>query len=100
MIGLLQQIVDQFVCWIETGVMTVLNLVIVALGAMVTALCAVLPSMPSLPDMPSQFTTAASYIAWFFPVGTLVDVLAFFIAAQLLWWGVSIGLRWAKVIAA
>ena len=99
MIGLLQTIVDLFVCWVETAVVTVLNLVFVALGALVAAVVAAIPvDMPDLPTPPSEITTTAHWVAWFFPVHQLVLVLAFVITAWLAWQLVAIALRWAKAI--
>jgi energy-converting hydrogenase Eha subunit A len=103
MIGLLQTIVDLFVCWVETGVMTVLNLVIAALGAAIAALALLMPTMPDFPTTPSWLsstgpTPVLGWIAWFFPVHQLVLMLAFFLSAWLLWFALSIVLRWAKAI--
>jgi hypothetical protein len=100
MTGLLQWLVDffgQLVCWIMTALVLFLNLILAALAALVAGLLVLLPPMPDgLPEPPEQLPTAASWIAWFFPVSTVVEILLFVIAAQLVWWGVQLGLRWAK----
>jgi hypothetical protein len=97
-IGLLQQIVDLFVCWVETAVMTVLNLVIAALGAAISALALLMPDMPTFPTTPEALSQAVGWIAWFFPVHQMVLLFAFFLSAWLLWFALSIVLRWAKAI--
>jgi hypothetical protein len=97
-IGLLQEIVDLFVCWVETAVMTVLNLVIAALGAAISALALLMPTMPDFPSTPGPLADVLGWIAWFFPVHQMVLMFAFFLSAWLLWFALSIILRWAKAI--
>lgn len=75
-----------------------LNAIIAALGAGLTAAVAALPDMPAIPTMPSEFTTAASWVAWAFPVGTVVAALTFTLTVWLAWQLVAIALRWAKAI--
>lgn len=96
MITLLQRIVDTFVCWVQTGVVLALNFVLAALGLLIEGLLLLCPPMPTLPSVPSQMIEGAGWVAWFFPVHQLVLILVFVISAQVIWWGVSIGLRWAK----
>lgn len=98
MISLLSQIVSQFICWVETALVFVLNGVILALAAIVGVVTGLMPDIPSAPSLPGPLTTALSWIAWFFPVGTLIDVLAFLLAAWLIWIGVATVLRWVKVV--
>jgi len=73
-----------------------LNGLIAALAAVLSALFDVLPDMPDLPEPPESLVTAESWVAWFFPVGTVLDILAFVLAMFLLWQVVAIVLRWAK----
>lgn len=72
------------------------NGLIAALGGLLQALFDALPALPALPDPPDALLTAESWVAWAFPVGTLLDVLAFVLAMWLLWQAVAIVLRWAK----
>jgi hypothetical protein len=102
-IALLQQIVDTFVCWVETAVMTVLNLVIAALGAAIAALAALMPTMPTFPATPAWLSSSGptpvlGWIAWFFPIHQMVLMFAFFLSAWLLWFALSIALKWAKAL--
>ena len=99
MISLLQSIVDHFVCWVQTGVTDVINAVVIALAALVGVVVALMPDIPAAPSLPTPLTTALSWVAWFFPVSTLIDILAFLAAAWLIWIGVSAALRWVKVAA-
>lgn len=98
MIGLLTSLVENFVCWVRTGVTIVINDVVSALAAVVGTVIGLMPDIPSAPSLPGPMTTALSWIAWFFPVGTLVDIFVFMSAAWLIWLGVSTILRWAKAV--
>jgi hypothetical protein len=74
-----------------------INAVIVGLAAILSPLVSALPGMPSLPTPPSQVTEVEGWVAWVFPVGPMVDALVFAQSMVLLWWIISIALRWAKV---
>jgi hypothetical protein len=94
MIALLQNIVDLLVCWIETAAVTVVNALVVALGALAGALFAVLPSMPAFPTMPAGL----SVVTWVFPLSTLVAAIVtagtLFVALL----AVQVALRWVKAL--
>ena len=77
-------------------VIKAVNALIAAVAAVLAALLELLPEMPAVPEPPAALITAESWVAWAFPVGTLVDVLVFTLAMWLLWQAVAIGLRWAK----
>lgn len=81
---------------IEGLAVAALNAIIAALGAVLEPLVELLPEMPALPSMPDGFVTAYGWVAWFFPVGTVLDILAFTLTVWLLWSLVVIALRWAK----
>lgn len=76
------------------------NMLIAGIALAIGGILTVLPNMPTLPSLPSAFTTAEGWIAWFWPVGTTVDIFGFILTAWLIWMGVSIGLRWAKALNA
>lgn len=98
MISLLQTIIcvllqiPYFVLW--AGI-TAFNAVIAALGALMEPLIAAMPEIPEL-TMPSTFTTVLGWINWFFPVSTVVDILAFAVLVYLAWYVLVILMRWAK----
>lgn len=96
MIGLLQRIVEMFVCWVKTGIVEAVNFLVAGLASAIAALLAVLPEMPETPALPAEFTSAAAWVNWVFPVSTVADFFTFMLAAWLVWQGVAIGLRWAK----
>lgn len=74
----------------------IVNAIVAGIAAILSPMVSTLPDMPALPTMPAAFTTAYSWVAWFFPVGTLVDVLAFVLAMWIVWQVVVLILRWAK----
>lgn len=81
----------------------IVRLAIKALNGLIAAFAAVmeqavdlLPDMPSLPDPPDALVTAEAWVAWFFPVNTLLDILAATLVFFIVWSAVVIGLRWAK----
>lgn len=80
------------------AVIKVINIVIAALASVLQTLFDLLPDMPALPDPPTAVTTAESWVAWFFPVGTVVDILVFTLTMFLLWQAVALALRWAKAL--
>jgi len=94
--GWLESLVTNLVCFIITALVRALNLILVALGALLEAVAALMPDMPALPSTPAEVTAVMGWVNWFFPVGTTVAVLTFLLTAWLLWQGVAIGLRWAK----
>lgn len=79
-------------------VVDALNALIAAFAVVLEALFAILPDMPELPEPPDALITAESWVAWFFPVGTLIDVLVFTLSMYLLWQAVALALRWAKML--
>jgi hypothetical protein len=96
MISLLHSIVSNFVCWVETGVMVVLNLVIAGLGGLVTAMVAILPDMPDLPATPTWFADWMGWVGYWFPMAYFLELLAAVIVFRIAWFVARIPLRWAK----
>jgi hypothetical protein len=88
--GLLDILVDAAIACI--------NAVIAALGFVLQGLFDLLPDLPDLPELPDPFVTAEEWVSWFFPVGTVIDALAFVLTMWLLWQAVALALRWAKGI--
>lgn len=83
---------------IIAAVVGALNAAIAALGAVVAGVVSVLPDLPALPSLPDAFVTAESWVAWFIPVGTIVDVLGFSLTVWVIWQLAQLILRWAKAI--
>jgi len=101
MIGVLQAIL----CVLQNLALSVLAVIIMAANAIVTALAtlltgllALLPTMPDIPGIPTEITTAANWVSWFFPVGTVFSIMTFLVAFWVIWLGVSIAFRWAKAL--
>lgn len=101
MIGLLAAIL----CVLQNLALSVLavlimaaNAVISSLAGLIALLLALMPTMPDTPTLPDSFSTILGWIAWFYPVSATLDFLAFAITALLVWWGVSLALRWARAI--
>lgn len=83
---------------VEALAIKALNAIITALGAALSAALSVLPDMPALPDPPSQLIMVEGWVAWVFPVTTMLDVLAFVLVIFLMWQLVAIALRWARAL--
>ena len=99
MIDVLVRLVDSFVCFIRTGLTEFANGFISRLAALAAFLIAQLPDMPNVPAMPSEFTTALGWVAWVFPVGTVVTIFAFIVGAWIAWQVVALIFRWAKLLS-
>ena len=75
------------------------NAIVAGLAAFVQAVLDGIPiGMPAPPDLPPTFTDILGWIAWFFPVSTLADILVFYAAAWTMWFILSIALRWVKAM--
>jgi hypothetical protein len=98
-IGLLQSIVDFMVCWIQTGATLAANGIVFALGILLAGLVAASPvDMPAPPTMPTAMTDVLGWVAWVFPVGTAVSILAFFVTAWIAWQIIALVLRWVRAL--
>jgi hypothetical protein len=86
--------------WNAIGGLTIkaVNSLIEGLGSVLGVLFAVLPDLPPLPEPPAALVLAESWVAWAFPVTTLLNILAFVLSSWLVWQAVAIALRWAKAI--
>jgi len=100
-IGLLESIlcvllqIPYFVMW---AIISAVNAIILALGTLLEGLAAVLPDFPTLPTMPGPVATVLGWINWVFPVATVVTILLWAAVIYLAWFGISIALRWGKVL--
>ena len=90
---------DWFFEGAEEVALLIVNGLVAGFAAVVAGFVSILPDMPAIPSLPSPFTTAASWVAWFFPVGVLLDILAAVLAFWLVWQLCVIALRWAKAVS-
>lgn len=95
----------QILCAIKNGFMSILALVVMAFNAIVAAIAAaieeLLDLLPEFPDplgLPSPLDEVLGWINWVFPVGEVIEILAWAAVAWLAWQAVATALRWAKVI--
>ncbi len=85
--------------WVLKGAVMLVNFVILALGTFLGVLVDAIPiDMSALPTIPDEFITISTWVAWFFPVFTLVSILAFYLAVWLMWNVVGMCLRWVKAV--
>jgi hypothetical protein len=98
MIGWLSQLVNNFVCWIETGIAFVFNGVVAGLGLLGQGALFLLPSMPGVPSVPASVQQGFAWGNYWFPVGFLVTTIAAIFALELTLWVVGVLLRWSRVI--
>lgn len=75
---------------------TLINDVIVVLGAVASWAIGILPGFPSAPGAPSS--GILGFICWVIPVGPMLAVFSVLVTAWTLFLGVKIALRWVKAI--
>jgi hypothetical protein len=68
---------------------------ILILAALLSAALAVLPGFPEVPTLDGAVLAG---VAWFLPIAAMLAIFAAFLAAWVLWMGVSVALRWAKAL--
>lgn len=96
MLDLLGGLAESIGRFVLNALIDALNLLIVAVGALVGVVFAVLPDMPDVPEPPdSGFLHQFSY---FFPVGGVVAALAVFVTMYVAVLVVRIALRWVKAL--
>jgi hypothetical protein len=83
---------------IVSALMAVFNAIIGAFTAAFNAAVALLPDMPTLPTLPVWATDALHWTSWFFPVGTVIDIVVFMVGAWLLWQAVAVAMRWLRML--
>jgi hypothetical protein len=62
------------------------------------ALAAALAILPGFPEVPTLDGDVLAGVAWFLPIAPMLAIFSTFVAAWVLWLGVSIALRWAKAV--
>lgn len=96
MIELLQNIVDFFVCWIQTGITLFVNLLIAGLGAAADAALSVAPGMPSSPSLPPDVAAALAAANYYLPLTFALTLIVLSAGLILAIWVLKIPLRWIK----
>jgi hypothetical protein len=96
MIDLLQNIVDMFVCWIETGVMVVVNLIIVGIAAAMSGIFALLPDMPAALVLPTDVTNSLAAADYYVPLTFIVTLIGTCFTLILAIWLIKIPMRWVR----
>jgi hypothetical protein len=91
-------VISAFLGGIAALLIKAINALVAALGSVLQGLFDVLPSLPALPSPPDALVTAEGWVAWVFPVSTLVDILSWTLVVWLVWQAVALALRWAKMI--
>lgn len=102
MLGVLEQIlcyIRQIGALVANGVVGVINDFLAAVAFVIEEGIALLPEFPELPAVPEQFATGLSWVAFFFPLDTVVLIVAFEAVVFVAWHAVAWALRWAKVIS-
>ncbi len=93
LLGGLAQAIGAFVL---NALIDVVNLVVVAVGALIGVLMLLLPNMPAAPGPPDEGILHT--FAFVVPVGGIAAALAVFIAAYVSLLVIRIGLRWVKAL--
>jgi hypothetical protein len=68
---------------------------IMIIALIVSAALAILPGFPSIPTLDGK---VLSGVAWFLPITPMLAVFSTFVAAFIVWLGVSSALRWGKML--
>jgi hypothetical protein len=93
--GALLCLLEQFAFLIAKGLMMAVNFVIVGIADAIKLLIAALPAMPDFPQFGAGQT---GWLAYFVPIGGMVELLTSAIAILVLFYAVSIALRWVKAL--
>jgi len=96
MLDFLRQIVETFVCWVQTGVVLALNATISGLGALWSAIVDQLPDMPDYPELPSWADDSIVLLNQIVDVAWLIAYMATFLTLFLILIGFMALFRWLK----
>jgi hypothetical protein len=95
MISLLENLIANILCWFKTAIVESVNGVVSALAAVITFVLGLLPNFPAV-SLPSQIADGVNWLGYWFPVTWFLANMIVFLAVLVLWWGLSIPLRWAR----
>lgn len=96
MLNLLGGLAESIGKFVLNAIIDGFNLVIVAVGALIGVLFALLPNMPNAPGPPNHGWMQT--FSYFVPVGAIVALLAMFLAAYTSLLVIRIALRWVKAL--
>lgn len=83
---------------IIAAITSVLNLGIVAIAALGVLLVAILPTSPFQGLLSGISIPYLNSLNWVIPFGFMINVTGLWLAAILIYYVVSIGLRWVKAV--
>lgn len=83
---------------IVAAISSVLNLGIVAIAALGVLLVSILPTSPFQQFLENINIPYLDTLNWVLPFGFMVTVLGYWLAAIIVYYVVSIGLRWVKAV--
>jgi hypothetical protein len=86
------------ICYIETAIVVVFNLLIAACALFIAAIVALCPTIPALPSMPSQISDSLTFGEYWFPLDWFFTNLGVFFVLVLAWMVISIPLRYVKAV--
>src|SRR4051794_41325965 len=99
MLGILRYIGDavaaagQLVLW---AIVSALNLILAAIGAVIGAVTSLFPALPAVPGPPDS--GVLQWIAYIYPMGAMLAALATFLACWVAFLLIRIPLRWVKAL--
>jgi hypothetical protein len=96
MFSFFSNFLNNIVCWIKTGVMEFLNLVIVGLADGASAIFGLLPAMPAALVLPTDVSNALAHADYYVPLTFIVSLIASSFVLILAIWLVKIPLRAIK----
>lgn len=95
-LGPITTLVNNFICWVETGIVAVLNFAIAAIGVMLGVVIGLLPSMPTLPTPPTDFLAGIRFLGVFFDLQFMWTTITTVAVLYGAWLVIQIPLKWGK----
>lgn len=85
--------IGQLVLW---ALVTVVNLVVDAIGAFIAAVISLFPQLPAAPGPPDS--GILQWVNYFLPLGGMLALFAVFLGCWVAFLGIRVALRWAKAL--
>lgn len=96
MLSLLGGLAESIGAFVLNALIDGVNLIIVAIGVLITTLLALLPQMPAAPGPPDQ--GFLGWFSWLVPVGAILALMGVFLSAYIVLLAIRIALRWVKAL--